>query len=331
MCQLASWGRGDVLGSDVFLLLEPHDWQALRAAHKHLGRWLNADEIRELFRRRLQDRVAAPAGLGRRRPAEEEQPLASLEPLLAIAAAVDTAVDVLEDVAAHPRLAEVGADPVCEALRRLHSLALRDSLQTPRERSGRRSPLLRRILRSFASLRGLMPGLVALLTAFPVSAMSAALFIAICEVLVSLIHNTKEPKRVFMATGGMGGLLLHMQAHSDDAAMQAAGLAALLALSARSAPCIRHMASAGVHEAVASALKRFPSDTKVVARATGLLANMSNVANVCPALQRCGVLAPARQLLGREDPHTSPFLRAFVRYLIDNLAQHDHAPAGDAG
>jgi len=331
MRQLLLGGRGGLLGSDVFLLLGPYDWQALRATHKHLGRWLSADEFRGLFRRRLQDRVASCGGLGRHRPAEEEQALASLEPLLAIAAAVDTAVDVLEDAAAHPRLADVGAGPVCEALRRLHSLALRDRLPMPRERSGRRSPLLRRILRSFASLRGLMPGLVALLTAFPASAMSAALFVATCEVLVSLIHNTKESKRAFVATGGMRGLLFHMQAQPDDAAMQAAGLAALLALSARSVLCIRLMAGAGVHEAVASALQRFPSDAKVVARATGLLANMSNVANVCPALQRCGVLALARQLLGREDPRASPFVQDFVRYLLANLAQHDLAPVGDAG
>lgn len=57
------------------------------------------------------------------------------------------------------------------------------------------------------------------------------------------------------------------------------------------------MAEAGAHEVVAAALQKFPGDPQVVARATGLLANMSNVPCVCPILERCGVLTLAQRVL----------------------------------
>jgi len=87
------------------------------------------------------------------------------------------------------------------------------------------------------------------------------------------------------------------------------------------------MADAGAHEVVALALQRFSTEDKVVARATGLLANMSNVPCVCDTLKDCGVLTLAREMLvGNElqdRVEESPFVRDFVQYLLSNLQEHD--------
>jgi len=326
MRMLATWEQGDALSCHVCLLLSPPEWRGLRTAHRRFGRHLAPADMHWLFNRRLQARVDGSAALGAA-AMPEERSLESLTPILSLASAVEVVAEILEDVTAYPHLVDHGLAPVRQVLGRLHGLALRDRQLMPRERSGRRSSLLRRLLRSFAALNGLMPRLVALLRAFPPYVMPPDVFVTVCEVLASLIHNAKESKRSFVTAGGLACVLGFLRARPRDAATQAAGLAALLALSARSVLCIRFMVDAGAHEIVAVALQSFPSNTKVVARATGLLANMSNVPCVCPALQRCGVLKLAQELLGEEEP-SSPFVRDFVQYLLSNLQEHDAEPGG---
>jgi len=299
---------------------------------RRIGRRLGDSEVRWLFAQQLKVRVEASMGLDSNPLSQEERCLDSLAPLLALASAVEAAAEVLEDVAAHPRLGGPDLRPVRQVLTQLHHLTLRDRQLMPRERSGRRSSLPRRLLRIFAAFNGLLPRLVALITAFPASTMPSGIFVIICEVLASLIHNAKESKRIFVAAGGLKSLLEFLRIRPDDAAMQAAGLAALLALSARSVLCIRLMADCGAHEVIAAALQRFPEDVKIVARATGLLANMSNVPYVCPKLHRCGVLALARRFLVNGEPRpdlvresATPVVRDFVQYLLLNLQERNAA------
>jgi len=358
---LSVWEQGDALGCHVCLLLSPTAWCELRAVHRQTGRRLGTSEVRWLFTRRLQERLTSCGGLSCR-PLPEEQEQASLASLLGLASAVDCTSEVLRDVIAYPRLVEPGLGPLRQALLHLHGVALRNQQLMPRERSGRRASLPRRALRTFAGLSGILPQLIALLATFPASseklqrkfgdagkdllvqsslAMPPAVFIVVCEVLASLIHNSKESKRTFVGTGGLTSILLFLRSHPDDADTQAAGLAVLLALSARSALCIRLMVEAGTHQLAARALQSYPDNGRVVARATGLLANMSNVPCVCPALQRCGVLSLAQSLLDKEtaatsplseeesssqesspDTPASPFVREFVQYLVSNLQEH---------
>jgi len=317
---LSVWEQGDALGCHVCLLLSPPAWCALRAVHRRMGRRLDATEVRWLFARRLQDRLTCGNGLSYQPLPEEPEP-ADLASLLALSSSVDCLSEVLKDVVAYPQLVAPGLGPLRQALLRLHRLALRNAQLMPRERSGRRPSLPRRAFRCFAGLSGILPQLIALLATFPASseklqqrwgdagkdllvqsslAMPPAVFVVVCEVLASLIHNAKESKRTFVGTGGLTSILSFLRSDPDDANTQAAGLAVLLALSARSALCIRLMVEAGTHELAARALHLFPDDGKVVARATGLLANMSNVPCVCQALQRCGVLALAKNILSRE-------------------------------
>lgn len=329
---VATWEQGDALSCHVCLMLSPPDWKELRAVHRLLSRRLDESEVRWLFAQRLKGRVEASIGLHCSPIPQEERCIGSIAPLLALASAVEAVAEVLEDVVAYPRLAGPDLLPVRQVLARLHQLTLKDQQLMPRERSGRRATLSRRLLRSFAAFNGLLPRLVSLITAFPVSTMPPGVFVIVCEVLASLVHNAKESKRTFMAAGGLKTLLDFLRGHPDDAEVQAAGLAALLALSARSVFCICLMADAGAHEVIAAALQRFPKDVKIVARATGLLANMSNVPCVCPKLQQCGVLALARRFLIDGEPRpglaqesATPFVRDFVQYLLTNLQEHHDA------
>jgi len=330
---LSTWEQGG-LGSNVCLLLSPPDWQALRAVHPHLSRRIDDVEIRALFASRLEGRVSATAGLARG-PLPEEWDVDSVAPLLAVASTVDAISEVIQDVVTYPRLAVSDLAPLHQVLGRLHNLVLKDRQLVPRERSGQRSSLARRLLRSFSTLSGLVHRLVALLVAFPAGSMPEAVFVTACEVLASLIHNAKESKRIFVACGGLASLLENLHFHAENTVIQATGLAVLLALSARSVACIRLMVDAGAHEIVAASLVAFPGDDKIVARATGLLANMSNVPCVCPVLHRCGVLELALRLRERREAEThsaleegqsatsSPFVQDFVQYLVQNLQAHD--------
>lgn len=325
---LAAWSQGDALGCNVCLLLSPSEWLQLRAAHHRLWQQLPLVALQWLFQQRLRDRTRATKELGRGVLPEEDE-LASLAHLVALAASIDAASEVLRDIVAWPKLVSPGLDPIRKILGRLHELALRDRQLMPRERRGRRSTLPRRLVRIFAGFSGLMPDLLVLLNTFPPQQMPVDIFVAISEVLASLIHNAKDSKRTFVEMGGLEAVLIFLRAYPGDAEIQAAGLATLLALSARSVYCIRIMADSRAHEDVATALRHFPGDAKIVARATGLLANMSNVPCVCVALQECGVLALARRHVG--DPHDasgqdgtnarSPFVGDFVQYLMSNLEQ----------
>lgn len=326
----------DLLTCGVCLFLSPPEWCELRASHHRLRRRLQAADVQWLFGRQLQGRLAAApssglaVALGRfeRSPGSSSADgltaeISSLGAVACLAANVETVVEVVQDIVAHPRLIGPEYTPVREAVVKLHRLALHDCQLRPRERTGRRSSLSKRLLRSFASLSGLLPCLVAMLRVFPPGALPPDVFIMMCEVLASLIHNSKDAKRQFIAAGGLSALLAFLRMHKGDRQVQAGGLAALLALSARSVSCIQFMVEAETHEVVATALRSFPSDSNVVTRATGLLANMSNVPCVCPVLQRCGVFALARDLLLKQTPvggeAASPFLREFARYLLANL------------
>lgn len=332
------WEQGDVFDCYVCLLLTPQDWQNLRAVHRTMNRRLGPVEAKRLFAAQLQDRVSATAGLSQVARTTEEPNELTLEGLLALAAAVGVVDEVIQYVLAHKRLADDELIFVYQVLQRLRRLILPDRSMMPRERGGRRSSLPRKIMRCFASLDGLVTNLVALLSAFPAERMPEAVFVAACEVLASVIHNSKDSKKSFVAAGGLGNLLAALRARPGSSELQAAGLAVLLALSARSANSICLMADAGAPEIVTGALQRFPADTKVATRATGLLANMSNVPCVCAALQKCGVLSLARALLAKDaeapSQHSqhaqhsqlpfeeaSSFVLDFVKYLLSNLQE----------
>lgn len=362
---VATWEQGDVFGNHICLLLLPHDWQELKPTHRGLHRHLTFSTARWLFAQRLQARLAAALALGNVSERQwsgasashsevdaaalqpEEIAIASWVPMLSMACLTEVLAEVLSDAIAFPQLMAPDLGPVRQAIARLHHLALRDQQLLPRERSGRRSSLQRRLLRTFAGLNGLVLQLVRLLHAFPSGTMPSDMFVHACEVLASLIHNSKDSKRSFVAAGGLCRVLTFLRDNPSRADMQAAGLAVLLALSARSVLCIRTMVDYGVHQVVAQALLSFPTDTKVVMRGTGLLANMSNVPTVCPALQRCGVLNIAQRLAGDalhaptasgdarvtaitpgsaheqdttvQDP---AFVQNFGRYLLSNLQEH---------
>lgn len=356
---IATWEQGDVFGNHVCLLLSPVDWKELKFAHRGFQRHLTSATVRSLFAQRLQGRLAAAAALedecnrpmsrglmpsdGHRDglPAPEEVAIASWVPMLSVACLTEALAEVLSDATAFPQLMEPNLGPVREAVSRLHRLALRDQQLLPRERSGRRSSLQRRLLRTFAGLNGIVLRLVRLLHVFPSGSMPSDVFVSACEVLSSLIHNSKESKRSFVAVGGLCRVLAFLRDHPHEAEMQAAGLAVLLALSAKSVLCIRTMVDYGVHQVVAQAVLNFPTDANVMMRGTGLLANMSNVPCVCPALQRCGVLNIAQRLAGdgplsqsagasrhnRVPEPATPFVRDFGRYLLAKLQEHE-VPSG---
>jgi len=329
----------------VCLFLSPKTWLTLRTTGRRLQRRLQLTDLQLLFAWQLQGRLASvpsaglvdrltsaengAGGLASRSGGEED----SLLPVLHLASTVEAVVEVVRNIAAHPRLIGPKFTPVRQAIAKLHRLALNDCQLRPRERTGRRSSLSKRLLRQFAGLSGLMPALVTMMDAFPLGALPPDVFIATCEVLASLIHNSKDAKRSFIASGGLSALLEFLRLHPGEAEVQAGGLATLLALSARSVSCIQLMVQANTHEVVAIALQNFPSENKVLTRATGLLANMSNVPCVCPVLQRCGIFAIARDILLKQglvgsEEASMPFLREFAQYLLSNL--EDGAPAGDA-
>jgi len=351
---LTSWEQGDVLAYNLCVLLSPPEWCQLRASHGCLARRLDCDEMTALFTRRLKVRATLTLGLGDcNLPEDAGDPKTPL-PVLALASAVVAVAEVLNEASSFPNLTHRDLQPVHQVLRRLHNLALKDRQLMPRERRGRRSSLQRRLLRQFAAQSGLILCLVSLLKVFGLEGLPEQVFVDAAEVIASLIHNAKESKRSFLSAGGLEALLVFLRAKPEAEEVQAAGMAALLALSARSVPSIHSMAIAGAHEVAAAALSRFPFSPRVVARAAGLLANMSNVPSVCPSLQQCGVLRLAQKILD-ESGSASPdqnsqdseapaggdamidtevnqadqaqdasqqFVRDFVQYLMTNLEEH---------
>ncbi|CAE8627242.1 unnamed protein product, partial [Polarella glacialis] len=232
---LQTWEQGDVLGYHVCVLLSPTEWRSLRASHRCLSRRLPNSEMRRLFERRLKMRASLTSGLGDVALPEEQgsEPPGAL-PLLALASAVNAVSEVVQDAVAYPDLVPSDFAPLQQVLGRLHSLVLRDRQLMPRERSGKRSSLARRLLRHFAAQSCLITHLVGLLKAFRPEVLPPSVFSHACEVIASLIHNAKDSKRSFVCDGGLEALLCYLRVRPEDERTQAAGTAALLALSARS-------------------------------------------------------------------------------------------------
>mmetsp|Transcript_120134 Transcript_120134/g.339990 ORF Transcript_120134/g.339990 Transcript_120134/m.339990 type:complete len:323 (+) Transcript_120134:101-1069(+) len=317
---MSSWEQADIFPSHVGVLLKPADWQRLRATHRGLAARLELEEMQRLFSCGLRSRIrASTSAAGCMGLAHEVRPYGSLASVLRLACSVDTVAEVLQEACAHRHFVEPGLVLVEEAVDSLRRLALWDRQLMPKERSGRRSSLQRRLLRNFAVFSGLAPNLAAVLVMFPAGVMPPQVFVACCEVLAAFIHNAKDSKRAFSTAGGISGVLSFLRAHASDASVQAAGLAALLALSARSVLCIRLMAEVDAHEVVVLALQNFPKHRKVVARATGLLANMSNVPRVCAMLQRTGALSLAFSILQQDVASPIPAVREFVQYMVLNV------------
>lgn len=314
----AAWARGDAVGCRVCLLVSPLAWRELRSTCRLVRGRMDVKALRKLFKQRLQARLDASLLASPESFYGEALPT-SIAPLVNMAASLDKLGELLEDVVHYPRLVDPQMGHARQALRRLRRFSLRDAELLPCERSGRRSCLSKRLFRSFASLDGLVPRLVALM-ALDVGAPPERVFVPACEVLAGVVHNAKDSKRAFVLSGGLNGLMAVLRKHPCDADAQAAGLAVLLALSARSVFCIRYMAEAGAHETAVAALRGFPDDARLIARATCLLANMSNVPCVCSLLQCGEVQGLMDRILLDEAGLTTPPTRDFAMHLLANVA-----------
>lgn len=204
----------------------------------------------------------------------------------------------------HFRVIDTLSTPQGAVLSKLHDWALADSNLQARERSGRKSSIEKKLLRVFCSLNRVVPVLVDSHHPW----IPAAHHVMICEILASIVHNSKEGKSLFVQRGGLSRLLGFIRSHSSPTnpahvKVLESGLALLLALSSRSVQCIQIMVSPGLQseQIVLAALEQHPNNLKIKCRAIGILANISNVNRLVEWLRRTtNIVAIITELIEEE-------------------------------
>lgn len=316
----------DVMTADVFLFLEPESLVKLRSSHRHMQKELQFPTLRRFFALQVEALMAtAPVIMpsatqsNYKDPQSEESEAGQctkLQPMLDLASAVETSVQVIKRCIKHPKMVDFAT--LREALGYVKTFSVGRTNLEPRDWSGKPTVLSRKLLRKFATWSGLIPALLDLVKAFSPDVLPKEVFLTICEVLGSVLHNSVELKEVLIRHEGLPVIVNFVKKHISDLQVVEGGLALFLALSARSEVCIWSMASLHVHKLAAKAWHDFPKKVELVARATGLLANMSNIRRVCPLLHKHGVDVLATKLIRSEE--ATKTVTIFVERLLGNMA-----------
>jgi len=304
----------DAVSFDICMFLEPQSLWRLQAANQQFHEKVTPAAAQSLFCQQMQDKLATAAQT-------QSDDCSSFAGVMSVASKVQAVADVFSASVQHPFLAShQDFAAVREAIGMIHDCALHGTSLQAVERSGRSTPLAKKMFRKFAVGSDILGSIVLLLRTFRKGLLPVDIFVKICECLTVLVSGSEKVR--FVKSGGLKAVFACLHKHHSNTEVQSATMALLVSLSVKSISNIQAMIQSGVHEFVAATLASYAPDSEVFSRGMALFANFSNIPQAAPALCMCGAVDIAQSLIVKaQQQRIAPQALQFAERLVENMPE----------